>query len=321
MSERSETLDPRVGVGILLVLATAVISGVSTFVNLYAVAGTSSDVFVTVRNALVALMLLPVAVLFAGPSRPRLSVRDWARLGTIGVVGGAVPFLLFFHGLQLAAASGGGATASFFYRTLFLMATVLAVVVLRERFRARIAVAAGLLLAGNLLLLAIASPVWTDGTLFVVAATALWAVEYTISKRTLRDLPSSTVALGRMGIGAVVLFGYLAVSGQLGGVGTVSGPQWQWLGISSLLLAAFVATWYSGLRSVDLSVATAVLVLGFPITWLLTVLVRGSVVTPVAAVGAAAVVAGVVAVIGVRQLRATRAAASRALRRAVGASE
>ena len=44
----------RAGMGLLLVLATAIVSGVSTYVNLYAVQGTSSDVFVTVRNLVVA---------------------------------------------------------------------------------------------------------------------------------------------------------------------------------------------------------------------------------------------------------------------------
>ncbi len=290
--------SPRVGAGLLLVLATALLSGVATFVNLYAVQGTNSDAFVTVRNALVALLLLPLAIAAARREPRRLSSRDLGRLAVIGVVGGAVPFLLFFHGLELAAASGGGATASFFYRTLFLMATAFGVVALGERFHKRAAVAAVLLTVGNLLLLSLTSPVWTDGTAFVVAATALWAVEYAISKRTLRDLPAGTVATGRMGIGALALLGYLGLSGQLGAVATVSAPAWPWLGLSSLLLAAFVATWYYGLKHVDLGVATSVLVLGFPVTWALSVAVRGSPLTAVAAVGAAAVAIGALVAVG-----------------------
>lgn len=298
MSDPASPRGSARGVGLLLVFATALLSGVATFVNLYAVRGTSSDAFVTARNALVALLLLPIGVLLLRRSARPLTASDWGRLGVIGVVGGAVPFLLFFHGLQLATSAGGGATASFFYRTLFLMATVLGVVALGERLPRRTAMAAALLLGGNALLLSLTSPVWTDGTAYVVAATALWAVEYTISKRAVRDLPGPTVALGRMGIGAVALFGYLAATGEVGGVGALTIGQWTWVGISAALLLGFVLTWYSGLRTVDLGVAASVLVLGFPVTWLLSVAVRGGAVLPWAAVGAAVVTGGALLAVG-----------------------
>lgn len=287
------TRSSLVGPGLLLVLATAVISGVSTFVNLYAVHGTNSAAFVTVRNAVVALALLPVAFVALRASAGLRRV-DWARLVTIGIVGGGIPFLLFFRGLELAAAAHGGITASFLYRTLFLMATVLGVVVLRERFHWRYAAAAALLLAGNMLLLSWTTPaIWTSGAGYVLAATALWAVEYTISKRALKDLKSGVVALGRMGFGALFLFGYLAATAQFGAVAALSPGQWVWVGISAALLTAFVVTWYAGLRRVDLGVAAAVLVLGFPVSWLLSVAVAGTPATLYEGIGAAAVAIGV----------------------------
>ena len=286
------------GPGILWVVLTAVISGVSTFVNLYAVHGTNSAAFVTARNGLVALMLAPMAVLVAVRARAARRPADWARLVAIGVVGGGIPFLLFFRGLQLASAAGGGISASFLYRTLFLMATVFSVVLLGERLRGRLLVAAGLLLGGNFLLLAWTGPVWTGGALYVLVATALWAVEYTISKRTLRDLSSWTVGLGRMGFGVAFLGGYLLATAQLGGVAALSGGQWAWVGISAAFLTAFVATWYAGLKLVPLSVAAPVLVLGFPITWLLSVTVQGAASSPLAVVGALAVGAGAVVAVG-----------------------
>jgi drug/metabolite transporter (DMT)-like permease len=286
------------GAGIVLVVATALISGVSTFVNAYAVAGTNSDAFVTMRNLAVAFMIVPLFLLGTSATRAPLRRQDWGRLVAIGLIGGAIPFLLFFHGLQLAAAAHGAATASFLYRTLFLMAAVLGVLYLKERFHWRIALAAGLLLAGNFLLLSLVSPIWTDGSLYVFAATALWAIEYSISKRTLRDLPSGTVALGRMGFGAVFLVGYLGLTSQFGAVAALSSGQWVWVGISAILLTAFVATWYAGLARVDLGVATSVLVLGFPVTFILSALVSGAATTLPEAIGAGVVVAGVVIAIG-----------------------
>ena len=152
-------------------------------------------------------------------------------------------------------------------------------------------------------MLSLTSPIWTDGTAYVLAATVLWAAEYTISKRTLRELPSATVALGRMGFGAIFLVGYLSLTTQWGTVVGFSGAQWEWVGISAALLGAFVASFYPGLKRVDLGVASSALVLGFPITWVLSVLVQGASFTLAQAAGVLAVVAGVGVVIGLVQLR------------------
>lgn len=294
----------KTSLGLLLVFLTATISGVATFVNFWAVQGTNSDAFLALRNALVVLFLVPLAFLVRPEARIPLRRRDWARLATIGLIGGAVPFLLFFRGLQLAG-QAGAATASFGYRTLFLMATVLAVVVLKERIHGLKLLAAGLLLAGNVLLLSLTSPVWTDGTALVLIATAMWAGEYTLSKRALRDLPSRTVALGRMGFGSLYLFGYVAAAGQLGAIVGMALPEVQWMALSAILLTGFVSTWYAGLRHVDLSVATSVLVLGFPITWTLALFAGKMPIAIASAVGVVTIVFGVGLAVGLVALRDT----------------
>ncbi len=257
----------------------------------------------TVRNLVVALMIAPVALVATRRAPERLRAVDYGWLALVGLIGGAIPFLLFFHGLQLATAAGGAATASFVYRTLFLMATVFGIVLLHERFSARVFAGAALLLAGNVLLLSIISPLWTPGTTYVLAATVLWAAEYTVSKHLLGSLRSSTVGFGRMGFGAAFLLAYLALTSQYGAVAAMSGAQWTWVAISALLLTAFVLTWYAGLQRVDLSVATSMLVLGFPVTFLLGILAKGAHFTDDEAIGAAAVVAGAVVIAGWRQWR------------------
>ncbi len=298
------TMGRVVGPGILLVFLTVLISGVSNFVNFYAVQGTSSDAFIAVRNATVAVMLVPVGLLAVRGLPKGLARRDWVKLGTIGLIGGAIPFLLFFRGLQIAG-TAGAATATFGYRTLFLMASVFGVVFLSERLSPRFALAAGLLVAGNALLLSLTAPIWTDGTAYVLAATALWAGEYTLSKHTLRNVPSGTVALGRMGFGGVFLLGYVALTGQLGSVAALSGAQWEWILLSAVLLVGFVTTWYAGLKTVDLSVASAMLVLAFPITWVLGFFASKSAFGLPEAAGVVAIVLGVVAAVGVASLRET----------------
>ncbi len=280
------------GSGLALVLATVLVSGVSNFVNFKAVQGTDVDAWIAVRNGVVALLLVPLAVLVRGAGRVRLGWGDWSRLALIGLVGGAVPFLLYFHGFQMAAAEGGAATASLGYRSLFLMAAVLGFLFLREHVSRRFLLAAVLLFAGNVLLLSLTGPVWTDGTAFVLLATALWAGEYTLSKRALKSLPSGTVALGRMGFGAGFLLAFLALSGQVGSIAAFAPVDWMNLALSALLLFAFVTTWYAGLRTVDLSVASSLLVLAFPVTWLLGVVVSGSGFAGVALAGVLVILAG-----------------------------
>ncbi len=305
MSGPPERRADWVGPGILLVLLTAVISGLSTFVNAYAVQGTNSDAFVTLRNLAVAGLLLPIALVAGQLKLKSLRRVDWLRLVVIGVVGGAVPFLLFFRGLELATAAGGAATASFGYRTLFLMATLLGVVALRERLQGPVLLAAALLLVGNGLLLSLGAPIWTDGSAYVLAATGLWAIEYTVSKRTLRDLPSTTVGLGRMGFGAGALAVYLSLTAQWSAVGGFTAAQWGWVGISAALLLGFVLSWYGGLKRVEVGRATSVLVLGFPITWALTIALKGAPLELPQALGAAAIALGALVAVGLASLRAT----------------
>ena len=289
--------------GLFFVIGTALLSGVSNLVNAVAMRGVNADAFVTLRNTLVALLLVPVVLLARPGQRLRLRPFDWARLAIIGMIGGAIPFVLFFRGIQLATAEGGTTTASFLYRMLFLFAAVFAVVFLRERLSARLLLAAILLLVGNALLMSFVSPIWTGGAILVLAATTLWAGEYTLSKRTLRDLPSATVALGRMGFGAVFLIAYIGLSGQTDALFAFRGDNLQWIALSTILLLGFVVTWYAGLKVVDLSVATAVLILGYPVTWVFNLaLGRESLGLPQAA-GAAIVVLGGVLAMGIASLR------------------
>ncbi len=105
-SKESATIPRPVAAGLLLVASTAILSGVSTFVNFWAVQGTNSDAFLAVRNVLVALLLVPMALLARPAVRVRLRSTEWERLAAIGLVGGAIPFLLFFRGLQMAGSAG-----------------------------------------------------------------------------------------------------------------------------------------------------------------------------------------------------------------------
>lgn len=269
----------RVGLG--LAGATAVVSGISIFINATAVRAFSDPVlFTTVKNAVAAGILLAIAAIASrGAWRP--ARRVWPALLALGVIGGSVPFVLFFSGLAQATAPG----AAVLHKTLFVWVALLAVVFLRERLGGLQMVALGVLLASQLLIQAPVGVGWGPGETMIAAATALWAVEVIVAKRLLREVPSPVAAFARMGIGVVVLAGILAVRGDLGGVAGLELGQWAWALLTGTLLAAYVAGWYAALQRAPASAVTAVLTLGAPITAALQLGAAGQVPAPAAALG------------------------------------
>ena len=259
--------------GVLLVIATAVISGMAIFVSKLGVKDFDPALFTWLRNTIVAVALLGLITgrkelgAFKG-----LSVRDWGRLAAIGLIGGAIPFLLFFQGLTLTSA----ANASFLHKTMFIWVVLLAVPLLGERFGRRILPAAAAFLLGNALLLKLSgAPNFQVGDLLVLLATLFWAGENVLSKRALRAIPPRVVALGRMGIGSLFILGFLIATGRFELLGQITLPHLGWVALTALFPLGYVLTWYTGLREIKATTATAILLLGSPVTTLLTAIQSG----------------------------------------------
>lgn len=264
--------------GVGLAFATALISGVSIFVNGFAVKQLpDAAVFTTLKNAVAALILVGFAAATVRPADVRAMDRSsWTRLAVIGIVGGSVPFLLFFSGLAMASAP----SAAFIHKTLFIWVAILAVPFLGERLGLAQVGALGVLLAAQFLVIPPNGVVWGTGETMIAAATLLWAVEAILAKRLLRAVPSQVVGAGRLGIGLVVLVGYLLVAGKAGVVLALSGEQWAWALGTGFLLSGYVGTWYAALKRAPASLVTAILVVGAPITAVLQALQRGVLPTP-----------------------------------------
>ncbi|NNC42235.1 MAG: DMT family transporter, partial [Acidimicrobiia bacterium] len=143
--------------GLQLALATAVVSGIAISINGYGVrawaevGGAAS--YTTVKNVVAALILTgALAVLtrrrspegFKAPHR----MSGWLGLAAIGLVGGSVPFLLFFEGLSQAES----VNAAFIHKTLVVWVALMAVVLLREKLRPIHIAAIGALVLGQALL-------------------------------------------------------------------------------------------------------------------------------------------------------------------------
>ena len=266
--------------GLALAFATALISGVAVFANGYGVTafGSGGGVYTTAKNLVAALLLLFVggAATFArsdeGFTRPRTRTQ-WVGLGMVAVIGGSVPFLLFFEGLARASSI----QAAFIHKSLLIWVVLLAWPLLGERIGPLQIVAIGLLLAGQAALQGGVGEIGAGGgEMMILAATLLWSVEVIVAKRLLASLSSLTIGTARMALGCVVLLAYLAATGGIDDLLAVSATQWAWAALTGALLAAYVATWYLALARARAIDVTAVLVFGAVVTALLAVGVQGA---------------------------------------------
>jgi len=266
--------------GILLALATAAVSGVSVFVNGYGVkAFDDATVYTTAKNLVATAVLLGMVGLGSGRGArltPPRSGRQWLALALVGVIGGSVPFVLFFEGLSRASSP----QAAFIHKTLVLWVALLALPLLKERLQWGHWVAIGLLVVGQVGLGGGLPSDFGAGGLMILAATLLWSVEVVVAKWLLAGVSSWTVGVARMGLGSAVLVAWLAVRGEAGALGTLSQEQLGWVLVTGVLLACYVATWFAALARAQAVDVTAVLVLAAPVTAGLGAAVNGTALAP-----------------------------------------
>jgi drug/metabolite transporter (DMT)-like permease len=251
--------------GIALAFVAALISGLAIFVNGRAVKHFGdATVYTTAKNAVAGLLLLALAWPLLSSRRSGESRLPSTRNQTLGVlaiavVGGSVPFVLFFEGLARAEAT----QAAFIQKTLVVWVAILAVPLLRERLGILQLVAIALLVIGQAWLVGDAGTVVVgEGEVLIFAATLLWAVEVIVAKWLLSSLDSRLLAAARMALGTVILLGWVAVSGKTDELLALSGDQWGWVLLTGLILTAYVATWYAALARAQAVDVTAVLVFG-----------------------------------------------------------
>ena len=248
---------------------TAVVSGFSIFLNGYGVAawrdaGVSAAGYTTAKNLLAAVVLgaLALAVARRTQRSAPTTTSQRIRLVAVGIIGGAVPFVLFFEGLARASS----VQAAFIHKTLVIWVALLAVPLLREKLNAFHVAAIGLLVAGEAAMTGVDAISIGTGEIMILAATLLWAVEVVIAKTLLRDLAASTVAAARMGIGSIVLVSWTLVSGGGNGITALPPSAWMWVAVTGLALTAYVGTWCLALRRAQAVDVSAVLVIGALVT-------------------------------------------------------
>jgi drug/metabolite transporter (DMT)-like permease len=275
----------RTQTGIALALIASGISGVSIFVNSYAVKQIADPaIFTTLKNGLAAAVLLVLALsVVRRADFQHIGRREWLGVAVVGLVGGGICFLLFFTGLALASAP----SAAFIHKTLFVWVALLAVPLLGERLGLLQIGALSTLLGAQLLIAPPTGVTWGAGETMIAAATLLWAVEVVLARRLLVRVPASVLGVGRLGIGLIVLAGYLALTGRLPLLTELTATQWAWATFTGLLLAGYVASWFGALSRAPATVVTSVLVLGAPITAALAMAAGGTLPAPIQLAGEA----------------------------------
>ena len=230
----------------ILALGTIIFSGTNNFLTKIAVTAVKDPIlFTTLKNALVAVFIVGIIIIFKKWAEIKsLSKQQIIKLVAVGVIGGSVPFALYFTGLAQTSALN----ASLIHKTLFIWVLILAIPILKERLSNLQWLGVIAIFAANLLVGGFTGFKFNLGELMILGATVLWAVENVIAKIILRDLSSLTVVAARMVLGSLILFVLVLWQGHLSLLSGLNAMQWGWTVLTSVLLLGYVLTWYTALK-------------------------------------------------------------------------
>ncbi len=252
--------------GVRLALVTALISGVAVFFNRFAVKAVGDPlVFTTVKNLGVGMLMV---WWLAGKKIKwnKISKKDWVKLLMIGVIGGSLPFYLFFKGLFLAES----AKAALLHKTLIFWVALWAVPALKEKISLKQLGALGLIFGSNFVIGGLGQWQWGVGEWMILGATILWAIENVIAKITLKKVQADVVVGARMILGSVLLLLATMTTGKINLIFKLSLMKWGMILGTVGLLFLYVMSWYRALELAPVTMVATVLSLGAVVTNILS---------------------------------------------------
>lgn len=249
--------------GINYATLTALVSGVSIFLNKFAVAVVKPPIYFTgTKNLAVGIMLLGfILVTRKWRLLLRLSSKELTILLSIAVIGGTIPFYLFFTGLATVSAL----TAGFLQKTLVIWIAFMAVSIFKEKMSMYHYLGIGLIIIGNFITVGTSSFVFSTGEWMILGSSFFWAIEYVIAKKALESLDPDLVSFFRLGIGSLLLLG----AGYFSGAGYVinySLESYLWLFLTAILLLVYVSLWYRALKFAPVITVAVILSLSTIVT-------------------------------------------------------
>lgn len=258
--------------GIHFAILTTIVSGISIFINKYAVGAIQPAlVFTTVKNSAVALLVFALIIFSRKISRvKKLTSREIKYLLAIGLVGGFLPFYLYFTGLSLVPAIN----AALIHKTLVVWVAILAIPLLGEKLSRLQIVAITLLFFGNLFIGGFTKFQFSIGELMILVATIFWAIENILAKKILSTVDPDLVVAARLGIGSLLLLtaSIIFYPKSVLNLPGLSSSQLFWLSATIVTLFLYTTTWYRALKFAPATVVTSVLVASTLITNLLSVI-------------------------------------------------
>jgi drug/metabolite transporter (DMT)-like permease len=255
LAKSSQSLDPRIGYGFAGL--NAIISGIAIYVNSLGVkVFPDATLYTTLKNAVVGVVLVLPLLLFAEQRAQwkRLSGRQWGWLVMLAVIGGSVPYALFFTGLKM----GSPVTSSLLNHAQFVVVAVLAFFILRERAGIIVWLALAVLFVGTVWGASITGLHWVPGDTLIALSTVFFAAGVVLAKYLLQGLSTLTVMTAKMSFGSLLLVIYIGLTGRGGEIIKLKAAQWEFVLITGLILLAFTVTTFLALRYASATVATAI---------------------------------------------------------------
>lgn len=243
--------------GYAAALLAAIVSGVAVFYNGFGVRlFPDATLYTTLKNAVVGVLVLAPVVLLPRVRRElrRLRGRQWTWLAALALVGGSVPYVLFFEGLRLTTP----ATGAVLNHLQFAVVALLAVPLLGERVTPAMWLGLAALLVGALIGADVGALGWNRGAALVAASTVLFGAGFVLARHLLRELSTATVMAAKMTAGSVVLLAFCGATGRLGVVAHLNWAQWRFVLASGIILLAFTAATLAAIRRVQVTTVIAI---------------------------------------------------------------
>lgn len=241
--------------GIILAFVTAVISGFAIFYSKISVAKIDPLILATTRNSLVGVFFI---IYFLATNNLKqllkLTKKELFLLLGIGIIGGSIPFYLFFTGIQLV----GAQSANIIHKSLFIWVALLSVFLLKEKLSLRYLVAGIFVCIGTYFFTPF-KLFMGKGELLILSATLFWAIENILAKKVLSNTSSELVGLFRMVLGGGLLLLITLFSGKGKLLTGLSFFQWQTIFIGGSILFFYVFTWYKALKYAPASLVALIL--------------------------------------------------------------
>jgi drug/metabolite transporter (DMT)-like permease len=243
----------------------AIVSGISVFINSLAVKSVpNAYFFTTAKNVTVAFLFIAILVAVGKWQEVRtLSKKNWLKLIFLGVIGGSVPFLLFFQGLAMSkqAALNG----AFIQKTMFIWVAILAIAFFKEKITSMQGIGLAVILWGVVLMGGLRISSFGTGEILVFVATLLWSVEAIFVSKFTEGVSAEVLAFGRMFFGGLIMLCYILMT-QKSAVFSVTVFQLEWILLTAGFLVLYVLAFYRSLTNAKATEVTTILTLAFPIT-------------------------------------------------------